>query len=101
MKFLSKLNSSFVQDTKLFWKTVMPFLSNKGNCRTNIKLTEKDKVMQDDQKVPKELNSKEPHRTPQSWAKHLHKVKKYSKIGQDFINIISNFACFLTAIVNV
>ena len=65
MKFLSKLNSSFVQDTKLFWKTVMPFLSNKGNCRINIKLTEKDKVMQDDQKVPKELNSffgkKKPH----------------------------------------
>ena len=65
MKFLSKLNSSFVQDTKLFWKTVMPFLPNKGSCRTNIKLTEKDKVMQDDQKVPKVLNSffgkKNPH----------------------------------------
>ena len=29
------------------------------------------------------------------------KVKKYSKIGQDFKNVISNFACFLTAIVNV
>ena len=29
-----------------------------------------------------------------------HKVKKHSKIGQDK-NIISNFACFLTAIVNV
>ena len=30
-----------------------------------------------------------------------HKVKKYGKIGQDFKNVISNFACFLTAIVNV
>ena len=30
-----------------------------------------------------------------------HKVKKYSKIGQDFKNLISDFACFLTAIVNV
>ena len=29
-----------------------------------------------------------------------HKVKKYSKIGQDFKNVISNFACFLTAIVS-
>ena len=29
-----------------------------------------------------------------------HKVKKYSKIGQDFKNVISNFAGFLTAIVN-
>ena len=30
-----------------------------------------------------------------------HKVKKYSKTGQDFKNVISNFVCFLTAIVNV
>ena len=30
-----------------------------------------------------------------------HKVKKYSKIGKDFKNEISNFVCFLTAIVNV
>ena len=29
------------------------------------------------------------------------KVKRYNKIGQGFKNIISNFACFLTAIVNV
>ena len=30
-----------------------------------------------------------------------HKVNRYNKIGQDFKNIISNFVCFLTAIVNV
>ena len=31
-----------------------------------------------------------------------HKLKKYkNKIGEDFKNIISNFACFLTAIFNV
>ena len=30
-----------------------------------------------------------------------HKVKKYDKIGKDFKNITSNFACFLTANVNV
>ena len=29
------------------------------------------------------------------------KVKRYNKIGQDFKNLISNFACFLTSIVNV
>ena len=29
------------------------------------------------------------------------KLKRYNKIGQDFKNIISNFACFSTAIVNV
>ena len=27
-----------------------------------------------------------------------HKVKKSSKTGQDFKNLLSNFACFLTAI---
>ena len=30
-----------------------------------------------------------------------HKLKKCNKIGQDFKNVISSFACFLTAIVNV
>ena len=30
-----------------------------------------------------------------------HKLKKYSKIGQNFKNVISNFACFLTTIANV
>ena len=30
-----------------------------------------------------------------------HKLKKSSKIGQDFKNLLSNFACFLTAIVKV
>ena len=30
-----------------------------------------------------------------------HKLKKYCKIGQDFKNVISNFVCFLAAIVSV
>ena len=30
-----------------------------------------------------------------------HEAKSYNKIGQHFTNIICNFACFLTAIVNV
>ena len=30
-----------------------------------------------------------------------HKVKKYSKTGQDYKNLISDFACFLTAFVKV
>ena len=30
-----------------------------------------------------------------------HKVKKSSKIGQDFKNFLSNFACFLTVIIKV
>ena len=31
----------------------------------------------------------------------LQKVKKYSKIRQDLKNVIFNFACFLTTVVNV
>ena len=30
-----------------------------------------------------------------------HKVKKFSKIGQDFKNVLSKFAYFLTAIAKV
>ena len=30
-----------------------------------------------------------------------HKVEKSSKAGQDFRSLLSNFACFLTAIVKV
>ena len=30
-----------------------------------------------------------------------HKVKKFSKIGQDIKNMLSNFACFLTDIVSL
>ena len=37
----------------------------------------------------------------QSWTNIWHKVKKSSKVGQDFKILLSNFACFLTAIVKV
>ena len=37
----------------------------------------------------------------QSWQKYLAQSKESSKIGQDFKNLSSNFACFLTAIVKV
>ena len=30
-----------------------------------------------------------------------HKVEKSSKVGQDFKSLLSNFACFLTAIIKV
>ena len=55
--FLKKLNTSFVSDNKLFWKTVKPFFSNKGNHRGNIKLVEGDKLLQDDSEVVEELHN--------------------------------------------
>lgn len=46
---------SFVTDNKLFWKIIKPFLSNKGNNGLQIKLVEKDEVLQADNLTAKEL----------------------------------------------
>ena len=53
----NELNTSFVSDNKLFWKTVKPFFSNNGNHRGNVKLVEGDKLLQDDSEVAGELNN--------------------------------------------
>ena len=53
--FFSSLNSSFVKDNKLFWKTVKLFFSNKGNLGPNIKLVEKNALLQNDQEIANEL----------------------------------------------
>ena len=52
----NNLNPSFVTDNKLFWKTIKPFFSNKGNYGSQIKLVEKHEVLQDDDLIAKELN---------------------------------------------
>ena len=54
-QFFSNLNPSFVTDNKLFWKTIKPFFSNKGHYGLQIKLVEKDEVLQDDDLIAKEL----------------------------------------------
>ena len=56
-KFFNKLNPSFANDNKLFWKTIKWFFSNKGSSGSNIKLVENDKILQDDKKIAQELNS--------------------------------------------
>ena len=53
--FFNSLNPSFVKD-ELFWKTVKPFFSNKGNLGLNIKLVEKIELLQNDQEIANELN---------------------------------------------
>ena len=50
------LNPYFVKDNKLFWKTVKPFLSDKGNYEANIELIEKEDVLQDDSEIVEKLN---------------------------------------------
>ena len=46
-----------MSDNRLFWKTVKRFFSNKGSHRSNIKLVEGDKLLQDDSEVSEELNN--------------------------------------------
>lgn len=54
--FFSNLNSPFITGNKLLWKTIKSFFSNKGNNKLQIKLVEKDEVLQDDELLAKELN---------------------------------------------
>ena len=55
--FFNSLNPSFVKDNKLFWKTVKPFFSNKGDRGSNIQLVKDNELLQDDQKIADELNT--------------------------------------------
>ena len=55
-RFFNNLNPFFVTDNKLFWKTTKPFFSNKGNYRSQVKLVEKDEILQGDDPIAMELN---------------------------------------------
>ena len=55
-RFFNNLTPLFVTDNKLFWKTIKTFFSNKGNYGSQIKLVEKDEVLQNDYLIAKELN---------------------------------------------
>ena len=55
--FFNNLNPKFLSDNKLFWKTVKPLFSSKYSYNANIKLTDKDKMIQIDKKVAETLNS--------------------------------------------
>ena len=53
-RFSNNLDPSFFAD-KLFWETVKPFLSNKGNYEPQIKLIQQDKLFQDDDQIANKL----------------------------------------------
>ena len=55
--FFNNLNPEFVSDNKLFWKTVKPVFFTKASYNANIKLTDKDKIIQNDEKVAETLKS--------------------------------------------
>ena len=56
-KFFNNLNLSFAKDNKIFWKTIKPLFADKGNLRSQIYLTENDKLILNDSKVAETLNT--------------------------------------------
>ena len=55
--FFNRLNTSFANDNKLFWKTVKPFISNKGSFGNKMKLVQNDELLQDDKNIAEEVNT--------------------------------------------
>ena len=55
--FFNSLNPSVVSDNRTFWKTVKPYLSNKGNFGNEIKLVQNEEIIDDDTNVAEELNN--------------------------------------------
>ena len=55
--FFNNINPEFVSGNKLFWKTVKPLFSNEDSYNANIKLTDKDEIIQNDENVAEILNS--------------------------------------------
>ena len=56
-KFFNNFNQSFVKDNKIFWKSIKPFFSDKGNLRSQTKLIKNDELIQNDDKVAETLNT--------------------------------------------
>ena len=56
-KFYEKLDINHINDNKLFWKTIKPFLSEKGNLRTKITLVESGEIISDDKDISETLNA--------------------------------------------
>ena len=56
-KFYNDLNMNNFTDCKMFWKTVKPFLSDKGNFSKKINLVEKDMMVSEDIEVAEILNT--------------------------------------------
>ena len=56
-KFFHNLSTSFVNDNKLFWKTVKPFFSNNGSFDNKIKLVKNGELLEDDKNITEEMNN--------------------------------------------
>ena len=56
-KFYEKLNVNDINDNKIFWKTVKPFLSEKGTIKAKITLVESGEIISEDEQISEILNS--------------------------------------------
>ena len=56
-KFYNNLDIKKFTDNKMFWKTVKPFLSDKGNSSKKINLVEGDTIVSEDSEVAEILNT--------------------------------------------
>ena len=56
-KYYTNLDIKKVADSRKFWKTVKPFLSDKGISKTSIILIEGDEIIQEDIEVAKVLSN--------------------------------------------
>ena len=56
-EFFNNLNPSFAKDNKNFWKTIKPLFSDIGSLRSQIKLIENGKLIQNGNKVAETLNT--------------------------------------------
>ena len=54
--FYSNLDTKFVTDNRVFWKTVKPFLSEKVTKHSKINLAEDDKTISRDEHIAKKLS---------------------------------------------
>ena len=55
-EYLENLNLKFVNDNKTFWKTVMPYLSNRSLKKNKIILVEKDNIINENKNTAEVFN---------------------------------------------
>ena len=55
--YYNSFNEKDVNDNRIFWKTVKPFLSNKKVSKEQILLAENDEIISEDSKIAESLNS--------------------------------------------
>ena len=82
--YYEKLNEKDVNDNKIFWKTVKPFLSDKIVSKEQITLAENDEIISEESNVAQTLNS--------SFSNFVtnFKIPEYKDYDISFIENVSN-----------